>query len=66
MFDIESYAILDARVGIRSVDDRWSVQVWGRNLTDEYYITNANYLGEFAYRLAGDPLTYGIRLSVKR
>lgn len=66
MFGIDSYTILDARVGVRSVNDDWSFQIWGRNLTDEYYITNANYLGEFAYRLAGDPLTYGVRLSMKR
>ena len=66
IFGIDSYTILDARAGIRGANDDWSVQLWGRNLTDEYYITNANYLGEFAYRLAGDPLTYGIRLTVKR
>ena len=66
IFEIDSYTILDARVGVRSADDKWSLQIWGRNLTDEYYITNANYLGEYVYRLAGDPMTYGIRFTVKR
>lgn len=65
IFEIDAYTILDARIGFRAPDDRWSVQIWGRNLTDEYYITNANYLGEYAYRLTGDPMTYGLGFTIR-
>jgi iron complex outermembrane recepter protein len=33
-----SYGILNARVVVEPPDRRWSVSVWGRNLTDEWYI----------------------------
>ena len=65
IFEIDAYTILDAWVGVRAPDNRWSLRLWGRNLTDEYYITNANYLGEYVYRLTGDPVTYGIGFSIR-
>lgn len=59
IFEIDSYALVDLSAGVRSSDGAWSVQLWARNVFNEYYVTNANYLGEFAYRLAGKPVTYG-------
>ena len=32
---------------------------------DQDYLTNANYLGEFAYRLTGRPRTYGISAGIR-
>jgi len=64
-FTIDPYTLVDARVGVRDGEDRWRVQLWVRNLTDAYYWTNANYLGEFSYRQAGRPRTWGISASVR-
>jgi iron complex outermembrane receptor protein len=33
-----SYGIFNARVLIEPEDRNWSLAVWGRNLTDEWYI----------------------------
>ncbi|MEQ1707591.1 MAG: TonB-dependent receptor [Terricaulis sp.] len=39
--DQASFAIFDARVGIGARDDRWGLDVWVRNLADEYYSIGA-------------------------
>lgn len=62
-FVIDSYSTLDARIGYRSADERWSVMVFGKNLTDEYYWTNVLPSFDSAGRMAGRPRTYGVRVS---
>ncbi len=74
--DNDSYAIFNGRIGISPADQRWSVEFWGRNLTDETYIvgafipplqdsssnpTFANYVG-----YPNEPATYGITLRLQR
>lgn len=39
--DQPSFTIFDARIGLGAQDDRWAIEVWGRNLTDEYYSIGA-------------------------
>ncbi|MGE0596764.1 MAG: TonB-dependent receptor [Hyphomonadaceae bacterium] len=39
--DQEAFSIFDARVGLGAEDDRWGIDVWVRNLTDEYYSIGA-------------------------
>lgn len=63
IFKIDSYGLLDLQAGLKAPDDNWRVAAWVRNLTDEYYWTNSNYLGEFSYRVTGKPRTYGISIS---
>jgi len=63
--DNEAFAIFNGRIGIGPEDDRWSVEFWGRNLTDETY-----YVGAFSPPLQdgtyvvypNEPATYGITL----
>lgn len=64
-YKIDSYALTDLVVGVRDSGDHWRAQLWGRNVFDTYYWTNANYLGEFAYRYAGRPRTYGVSFSYR-
>ena len=65
LFTIDPYTLLDLRAGIRDPQDKWRAQLWIRNLTDKYYWTNANYLGEFTYRQTGMPRTYGVSVSYR-
>lgn len=37
-----STGLLDAQIGIRSDDDRWSVSLFGKNLTNNFYYSNLN------------------------
>jgi iron complex outermembrane receptor protein len=68
----DPYTLLDARLIWRSPDNRFGVELFGRNLTDEDVISNdglqSNTIGEgfgldnFTYY---PPRTYGVRLSVE-
>jgi outer membrane receptor protein involved in Fe transport len=65
--DNDAFAIFNGRVGIGSQDERWSVEFWGRNLTDEYY-----FVGAFSPPLQNDyvvypnePATYGVTIRAR-
>ena len=64
-FVIPSYTVVDARVGYEFPGDRFKVMVYGKNIFNEYYVTNANHYLDTTVRFTGRPRTYGITLSVK-
>ena len=64
-FVIPSYVTVDARLGYEFGDRRYKIMVWGKNVFNEYYVTNANHFLDTTVRFAGQPATYGITLSVK-
>jgi iron complex outermembrane receptor protein len=62
----ESYGLLRASLGFTSADEKWSVRLFGDNLTGETYFTNQILTGtvygaEFVGPL-GTPSTYGVDL----
>lgn len=62
---ISGYTLLDLRAGVASADNRWKVSVWGRNVTDKYYWTNAYKIADVSARFAGMPATYGATVSFR-
>ncbi len=58
--DENSYSLVDARISVASVDHKWEVAVWGKNLGDEQVRLNA--VGGFGADpfYIGLPLTYGV------
>ena len=54
---------LNARVGLMATDGRWSVSIWGRNLTDENYTLSSFSVFSSYGRTDMLPRTYGIELS---
>jgi len=62
---ITGYTLLDLRAGIGAADDHWKLSVWGRNVTNKYYWTNAYKLADISARFAGRPATYGATLSFR-
>jgi iron complex outermembrane receptor protein len=65
LFEIKDYGTLDLRAGIKSQDDRWSFQVWGKNVTNSYYWDNVAFFFDTVTRWPARPATYGATLSVK-
>jgi iron complex outermembrane receptor protein len=72
--DNESYAIVNGRIGIMPESDRWSIEFWGRNLTDEtYYVgafvpplqSNPNPLSQTYVVYPNEPATYGVTLRLQ-
>lgn len=58
----KAYSLVNARVTLHGATDRWDVGLWGNNLGDTFYLTNAvdlQGLG-FDYRHRGVPRTYGV------
>lgn len=62
-FVINDYGLVNASLGVHSLDDRWRFQVWGRNLTDEYYWTAVSSNANVVVRFPGQPRTYGASLT---
>lgn len=62
----DGYGLVDARVSLASAGNQWSVELWGRNLTDQRYRTFAQAIGfatsgvSAATSRAGDPRTVGV------
>lgn len=62
---IDGYTLVDVRAGIASSDDRWRFTVWGRNIFNKYYWTNAYKIADISARFAGQPATFGASLSFR-
>ncbi|AMK18305.1 TonB-dependent receptor [Sphingobium herbicidovorans] len=61
-FRINSYTVLDARVGIRARAG-WQAGLFVRNLTNEYYWTSVVSGGDSSVRYTGRPRTFGLTAS---
>lgn len=63
-FVIPAYAVVDTRLSYE-FNERYKVLLWGKNVFNKYYVTNANHYLDTTVRFAGQPATYGITLSIK-
>ncbi len=64
-FLIDSYSLIDARLGYSWNADRWSVTLWGRNLGDEDFVRIRGTSGAIA-EYFGPPRTYGINVTFRQ
>lgn len=59
----DSYTIYNARIALGEEEGTWNVQLWGRNITDEYYYPSAFRGGNGPFvRSVGMPRTVGVTL----
>lgn len=61
---IPAFTTLGAYFGVLSEDNRWSVHLWGQNLTNKYYWNNVVQVYDTNVRYAALPITYGVRFRV--
>lgn len=59
-YDMPAYTLLGARLHLSAPDQRWSLAVFGRNLTDELYSIASYNAGDSIARFTGRPRTYGV------
>ncbi|MFA5494265.1 MAG: TonB-dependent receptor [Porticoccaceae bacterium] len=62
---VDSYGLLNAKIGLELHNSGVSFELWARNLTEEKYFTRTFadlYTGPFGYALGytGDPRTFGV------
>ena len=60
---IDDYVLIDLRAGLNLADKRYKVTAFVRNLTNEYYWTNATRITDTTVRFSGRPRTYGLSIS---
>jgi iron complex outermembrane recepter protein len=58
--DTPAYGVLDLRTGLESADHKWKVQIFGNNVTNKYYWTEASRIYDTTVRYAGMTATFGI------
>jgi iron complex outermembrane receptor protein len=61
-----SYTLVDATLTYRPASDKWSVTLWGKNLSDEDKLYDANFsvFGQIKNKFLIPPLTFGVTASV--
>ncbi|MGD9816593.1 MAG: TonB-dependent receptor [Hyphomonadaceae bacterium] len=66
-----AYTLFNARIGIGDINERWSLELWGRNIFDEEYAQimfdvplQQGSAGPTQGAFLGDPATYGLTLRV--
>lgn len=64
-FRIDGYALLGLRAGVETADGHWRAQLWGNNVTNEFYVINVSHLTDTVARTAGMGATYGVTLSYR-
>lgn len=65
---VPGYGLANAYFGFRDADGKWDLKIWGRNLFDKLYFTNASLDTATTYTYSavlGDPRFYGATLSLK-
>jgi iron complex outermembrane receptor protein len=60
---IEDFSLVDARASWRSASEQWEVALWGKNLTDEEYVSHSYVIGPGVIGVWGAPITYGVSVS---
>lgn len=63
-FTIHDYALLDLRAGVDFANGM-RVQVWGRNVTNKFYVNNISHLIDVVAQTTGMPATYGVTLGYR-
>lgn len=58
------YAVFNAELGYHAPDDRWTVSLWGQNLTKAAFLTGGIQSGTINRPTINQPRTYGVRARV--
>jgi outer membrane receptor protein involved in Fe transport len=65
IYYLKAYTLVDLRAGVESKSGTYRVSVWGSNVFNTYYWTNAQRGFDFDTRYAGRPASYGASLSYR-
>ncbi len=63
ILNVQSYVLLDLRAGIEKAN--WRVQLWGRNVLNQFYVNNNLAVVDAYTRYTGMPATYGVTVSYR-
>ncbi|HJQ15879.1 MAG TPA: TonB-dependent receptor [Allosphingosinicella sp.] len=64
-FVLPEYALVDLRAGLETHDGAWRLEIYGRNITNKFYLLTVQHLTDTVVRQVGMPVTYGARVSFR-
>jgi iron complex outermembrane receptor protein len=64
-FEMPAYGTLDLRTGLESSDEKWTLEFWGHNVTDKYYVLSVTHVIDTVAQLTGMPATFGVTVRHK-
>lgn len=64
-YELKQYVLLDLRANLGAPDDSWRVSIFGRNVTNTFYVTTIFAGADPRYRYTGMPATYGVSITFK-
>ncbi len=62
-FFMDDYTVINARVGFAPLAGPWKLQLWGRNISDEYYYNNVTNQLDTIGRYTAMPVVWGATVS---
>jgi iron complex outermembrane receptor protein len=65
LFRINSRALVNLNAGFGAADESWKFSVWGKNVFNKYYWSNAVQSYDTVVRYSGRPVEYGATMSFK-
>jgi outer membrane receptor protein involved in Fe transport len=64
LFELPAHTLLDLQTGVDLAQGRYRVMLWGKNVTNEFYVTNVtSAVVDGVARYAGQPATFGVTVS---
>lgn len=65
LFNLPSYTLVDLRAGVEFDGGRWRAEIFGHNITDEFYLVNVSRSIDAVTPIAGMPESYGITVNYR-
>ncbi len=65
LFKIKPYGLLNGSIGVHTLDHKYELSIWGRNLTDTYYWSSVASNANTVVRFPGQSMTFGLTLSAR-
>ena len=60
-----SYATVDLQAGVETSDNQWRAFMWGKNVTNQFYLINVIEAEDAITRYVGMPATFGVTVSYR-
>ncbi|TFH68707.1 TonB-dependent receptor [Gammaproteobacteria bacterium LSUCC0057] len=60
---IDDRALVNGYISLTSLDEAWDISLWGKNVTDEDYLTHMYVIGPGGIGVWGAPATFGVTVT---
>lgn len=65
ILELPGYTLIDAQGGVDFAQGRYRVMLWGKNITNKFYLVNVQRYADGVSRFMGMPATYGLTVTYK-